>query len=177
MILVLNEVYGKIKMSKEHRDHVEAARKHAQKGEFSQAYESLKRLPFGVGLNDEEMFDESLMEAAKHQGASEKELRSLEVFLASDVRYRKAFRNALTRQNDAEKRAKLVAVYAKLNDEHRKIRLLAVGKMDPAEAEEFLYACAEAAVNTFHDVNVLLAQWEERRRKNWFVRAARFCIR
>ncbi|MDR3642023.1 MAG: hypothetical protein P4L74_00140 [Candidatus Doudnabacteria bacterium] len=156
------------------------AHEHFKKGERDQAIEELKRLPFGFGKYDEQMFDEDLLAATGNgpNQAPENRIRNLERWLDADLDRRAAFRNSLTLQNkQPERRVALIAEYARLDDAQRNTRLTAVGKMDPEEAEQFLFSLCEVLADRFHDINTWLAGLRQRRRSGWFMRVARFVIR
>lgn len=142
---------------------------HYKAGERDKAVEELNRLPFGIGKFDEQQFDEDCLKAQKPpNNVPADRIRDLERWLADDKDRRTKFRNSLTLRKEQSERVALIAEYAGLNDWQRNTKLVAVGKMDPEEAEEFLYGLAEILAARIGDFNVWLQQALQRRRRGWF---------
>lgn len=114
----------------EDREVVAEARKHVSEGNHAEARKVLVRHMMGWGMFDEQMMEEA-MEAAQRSGlATQAQVASLATWLAADQRRRTRFRNALTIQDDAKARIRVIAAYAALNDAQRLARLTATGKLD-----------------------------------------------
>lgn len=107
------------------------ARQLVSEGKHGEARKLLVRHMMGLGLYDEQMFDEDLEAVLRAGLCTKREVTNLCTWLGSEDRRRSKFRNSLTLQETPQKRLEVIAVYAKLaDDKARTARLKAVGKLD-----------------------------------------------
>ncbi len=110
---------------------VAEARQLVSEGKHDEARKLLVRHMMGLGLYDEQMFDEDLDAVVRAGLCTKAQVKSLGEWLAKNQRRRSKFRNSLTLQETPQKRLEVIAVYAKLKtDAERNARLKAVGKLD-----------------------------------------------